>query len=98
MITLYSIVETLNDIINDSLGTLVLHKAVVPDLKFKAYKKFKYNLYLVHNKNKELILTYEITRNISLDKIEKEQEKCDLKFLSMLLNWTSSEAFNTFKS
>ena len=50
---LYDIIDAASSYIKD--GTLVLHKSMRIHPKFKIYKRFCYNLYIVKDKDKKLI-------------------------------------------
>lgn len=94
MIELYDIVESLSSMVDTERGALVLHRSMKVHPKFKVYKKFCYDLYLVKNKNeKTCILSYEETRNTYADDILPVWKEVNKKYLKKLMQWVASNEY-----
>lgn len=76
-------------------GTLVLHRSMKLHPKFKIYKRFCYDLYIVKNTESNLIFSFEETRNITFDEIEDTWHNCDKLYLRELIKWIAG---NEYKS
>lgn len=88
---LYDIIEELSGFLKN--GTLVLHKSFNVHNKFKAYKKFCYDLYYIENNEKTIVLQFEETKNISSNDIEDTWKICDKLFLKVLIKWVLSNNY-----
>lgn len=78
-------------------GTLVMHKSIVDHSRFKVYKKICYHLYHIVNKNKELVLSYEVLENLPSDQMIEAWNKHDKKFLVELIKWIDSDYYRMRK-
>lgn len=94
MINLEDIITAIN---NNTNTTLVLQQKMTLHPKFKIYKVFSYSLYRIDTKEKELLLDWSITKNVSMEDITKARIECDKQYLSILVNWLSSEEFRRLK-
>lgn len=83
---LYDIVNAMNTFIPKNKGMLVLHRSMKEHKKFKVYKTFEYNLWLV-TKGKENMLVSRFSESVNtpVDKIEETWENMDKKFLPSLI-------------
>lgn len=88
---LYDIIEELSSLLKE--GTLVLHKNFNIHSKFKAYKKFCYDLYYINNNEKTIVLQFEDTKNVSSNDIEDAWKVCDKLFLKALIKWILSNNY-----
>ena len=82
---LYDIVNAMNTFIPKNKGMLVLHRSMKEHKKFKIYKIFEYNLWLVKGKEKQLVSTLSESVNTPMDKIEETWKTVDKKFLPNLI-------------
>lgn len=91
---LNDIISALNTNIRPDVGTLVLHRSMIVHDKFKVYKNFKYDLYLVDkNKNKECIFTYNENKHTPANEIERVWQECDKLYLKVILKWVASNDY-----
>lgn len=93
---IYSLIEAASSLIDKNKGMLIIHRNMKVHPKFKVYKTFAYSIYLVKNKEKELLLEWETTKNTTDDIIEVWRD-ADKEFLPKLINWLSSESFIKLK-
>jgi hypothetical protein len=93
MIELNDIVESLSSNIKTEKGMLVLHRSMKVHPKFKVYKRFCYDLYLIKGKEKTLISSIEDVRNTPADDIIKVWNECDKAYLGKLLRWVTSDEY-----
>lgn len=94
MINLEDIITAIN---NNTNATLVLHQKMTSHPKFKIYKVFSYSLYRIDTKEKELLLDWSTTKNVSMEDVNKTKIECDKQYLSTLVNWLSSDNFRNLK-
>lgn len=90
----------LNDIIDAASsyikdGTLVLHKSIRIHPKFKIYKRFCYNLYIVKGKEKRLIFPFEETKNVTEDEMSSAWLSCDKLYLRELIKWIAGDEYKS---
>ena len=90
---LYDIVDAASANLKE--GTLVLHRSMKVHPKFKVYKRFCYDLYIVKNKEKTLLFSFEETKNITADEISIVWYGCDKLYLRELIKWIAG---NEYKS
>lgn len=93
MIGLEDIVETLSANVKTEKGILVLHRSMTVHPKFKVYKIFHYNLFLVKGNVKTLVLAHGETRNTPADDILKIWNECDKSYLSKLMKWVAGDEY-----
>jgi hypothetical protein len=89
----YDIVEAANKLINHSKGMIVLHRSIKQHPMFKVYKRFTYGIYLVKDGVGECIKSHEISINCPSNEMEDAWKKCDKEFLTVLVDWLSSNQF-----
>lgn len=89
---IYDVIESASKLVDKEKGILVLHRSMIPGA-VKAYKKFRYNLYLTKAKNKTLILSEEYIVNCRLDDLEKQWVKQDKVFLDKFMKYIVSDDF-----
>lgn len=97
---LYDIIEAASKLVDKSKGFLVLHRGVHVNPRFKVYKRYSYALYLVSNRDKndrECLLRYETEKNSPAENMDKDWKEQDMIFLSILIDWLSSEHFIKLK-
>lgn len=92
---LYDIVDAASSLLKE--GTLVLHRNMKVHPTFKVYKKFCYNLYKVNGKNKELLFTFEETKNTPADDIIKVWRECDKAYLEWFIKWLCGDEYKAMK-
>ena len=91
-------IEEIIDAINKvSNATLVLHRRMTVHPKFKVYKVYSYNLYRVDLPNKELVLEWSVTKNAPAEELGKAWNEADKEYLSILVNWLSSEKYKSMR-
>ena len=90
---LYDIIDAASSYIKD--GTLVLHKSMRIHPKFKIYKRFCYNLYIVKGKDKKLIFPFEETKNVTEDEISSTWLNCDKLYLRELIKWIAGDEYKS---
>ena len=99
---LVTILNAANENVDKSNGILVLHRSMREHPKFKVYKNFHYDLYLVKANNingkgkiadKELLIHRIIQKNAPADKIEEIWDECDFEFLSFFIKWLGTEQY-----
>lgn len=95
---IYDVIESVSKTLRNKKTILVLHRSMVPSQVVKAYKLFRYNLYLTEAKNKSLILSKEYRVNCRLDDIEKEWVKQDKKFLDEFMEYILSDEFKEVRN
>lgn len=88
------IIEAINKV---SKTTLILHRSMTVHPKFKIYKVYSYNLYRVDN-DKQLLLEWSVAKNTSSDTIGKCWDEADKEYLSILVNWLSSDKYKELKN
>lgn len=88
---IYDIIDAAS--INLNKKSLVLHKSMKVNSKFKIYKTFCYNLYKVSTDKKSLIHSYEETIKTSVDDIDNAWISCDKNYLNILIKWISSDEY-----
>lgn len=95
MIELHDVIEAANKHIDKSKGFLVLHKAVKLHPTFKVYKTYCYGLYLVNSVDPQgkCVLRHDVTKNSPSEDMNKDWEEQDKNFLSILIDWLSSQYF-----
>lgn len=94
MITLETIIRSINTLINNDNGVLVLYKEARQHPKFRIYKTVIYKLFLVKDtKNKTKVFTYEHVKKFSELNIEEAITECDMFFLPELLKWLTTNDF-----
>lgn len=94
---IYDLIEAASSLISKDKGMLVIHRNMKVHPKFKVYKTFSYSVYLVKNKEKELLLKWETTKNVS-DNIIEVWRDSDKEFLPKLIDWLSSGSFIKLKN
>lgn len=92
---LYDIVNAAGSLLKE--GTLVLHRSMKVHPTFKVYKRFCYDLYKVVNKNKELLFSFEETKNTPADDITKVWAECDKAYLGWFIKWVSGDEYKSMK-
>lgn len=97
MIELYDIIEAANATIPKSKGQLVLHRGFQVHPKFKVYKKFYYNLYLIHNSESTLIDSKEFTENVQSNDIDEIWKRCDKVYLISIIDWFTSNEYKKLR-
>jgi hypothetical protein len=95
MIELNDIVESLSSNIKTEKGILVLHRSMKLHSKFKVYKRFCYNLYLVKGNEKTLLSCIEEIRNVPAEDISEVWKECDKIYLDKLLRWAISDDYKS---
>lgn len=90
---LYDIVEAASSNIKN--GELVLHRSMKVHTKFKVYKRFCYDLYVVKGKEKTCIKSFEEVKNSPADDLVKVWNGCDKLYLRELIKWFASEEYKT---
>lgn len=90
---LYDIIDAASIYLKE--GTLVLHRSMKLHPKFKIYKKFCYNLYIVKNAEKSLIFSFEETKNTTSDEIENTWRNCDKLYLRELIKWIAGDEYKS---
>lgn len=93
MIRVEDVVEAIGKDLNK---TLVLHKSIRTHPTFKVYKIYTYSLYDI-SKDKTELLTLEISKNLSIERIEETWNDCDKRFIDALINWLSSDEYRRMK-
>jgi hypothetical protein len=88
------IIEAINKV---SKTTLILHRSMTVHPKFKIYKVYSYNLYRVDT-DKQLLLEWSVAKNTSSDTIGKCWDEADKEYLSILVNWLSSDKYKELKN
>lgn len=96
MMELHDVVNAVNTFIPKEKGMLVLHRNMQEHKKFKAYKIFNYNLWLVKGKEKEAVMSYSETVNTPMDKILETWNKMDKKFLVDLMSAAMYGKLNSY--
>ena len=76
-------------------GTLVLHRSMKIHPKFKVYKRFRYDLYIVKNKEKSLIFSFEETKNTPAEDMIKVWDDCDKLYLRELIKWIAGDEYKS---
>lgn len=89
------IIEAINKV---SKTTLVLHRSVTIHPKFKIYKVYSYKLYSIEDSNKQLLLEWNTTKNTYNEGISKCWNDADKEYLSILVNWLSSDKYKELKN
>ena len=89
---IYDIIESASKLVDKEKGILVLHRSMIPGV-IKAYKLFRYNLYLTKAKNKTLLLSDEYIVNCRLDDVDKQWVKQDKVFLDEFMKYIVSDKF-----
>ena len=87
------IIDAASSYIKD--GTIGLHKSMRRHRKFKIYKKFCYNLYIVKGKEKRLIFTIEETKNVTEDEISSVWLSCDKLYMRELIKWIAGDEYKS---
>lgn len=82
---LYDVIEAVNANIKN--GALIVHRNMKLHPKFKIYKTFYYDLYYAENKEATLVLSFEETKSVSIEEVDKAWEDCDRAFLSKFMKW-----------
>ena len=90
MIRVEDIVESIGKSLNK---TLVLHKSI---RTHQTYKIYTYSLYDISN-DKTKLLTLEISKNLSIERLEEAWDDCDKSFVDTLINWLSSDEYRRMK-
>lgn len=95
---IYDIINTLESLIqeNNDKVSLVLHRNMKANA-IPVYKTFSYTLYLIHNKEKKIILQRESSVRCPSEKIEEAWEKEDLSFVFQILKWMNSETYKKLR-
>jgi hypothetical protein len=93
MIELYDVIEALSTNVKTEKGILVLHRSMKVHPKFKVYKRFCYDLYLVKGKEKTLIFSFEEVKNTPADDLIKIWNECDKLYLKKLMGWVASNEY-----
>lgn len=94
MMELYDIVEASSKLVPKDKGALVLHRSIREHPKFKVYKKFCYDLYLVKGSSKEVQLHWDASINCPADDMLKIWNAQDKEFLgTFLIPWIASDLF-----
>lgn len=93
MIRVEDIVEAIGKNLNK---TLVLHKSIRTHPTFKVYKIYTYSLYDI-SKDKIKLLTLEISKNLSIERLGEAWNNCDKKFVDTLINWLSSNEYRRMR-
>lgn len=93
MIRVEDVVEAIGKNLNK---TLVLHKSIRTHPTFKVYKIYTYSLYDI-SKDKTKLLTLEISKNLSIERLEEAWSDCDKRFIDALINWLSSDEYRRMK-
>lgn len=94
---IYNLIEAASSLVDKDKGMLIIHRNMKVHPKFKVYKTFSYSIYLVKNKQKELLLEWETTKNVS-ESIMEVWKDSDIEFLPKLIDWLSSESFIKLKN
>lgn len=68
MIYIDDIIDAINSFTKD---TLVLHRKMSTHPKFKVYKIYSYELYKVSSTSNELLLNWDITKNVPAEELKK---------------------------
>lgn len=89
MIELYDIIDIICKITKKNL---VLHRTITAHHKFKIYKVFSYRLFDVAD-HKNIILKFDIIKNITLDNVYSTWKECDKLYLEKLIKWLLSNDF-----
>lgn len=90
MISIDDIMDAINSF---TKANLVLHRKMVVHPKFKVYKIYSYNLYKVTKDENELLLNWDITKNVPVEELKNAWVEADKEFLSILFNWLSSDKY-----
>lgn len=85
------IIDTLSKVINK--GTLILHKSLSINQKFKAYKTFCYDLYYRNDNKSTLVLSYNDTKNVSSNDIDEAWKVYDKIYLEILIKWILTDEY-----
>lgn len=93
MIKVEDIVEAIGKNLNK---TLVLHKSIRTHPTFKVYKIYTYVLYDI-SKSKIELLTLEVSKNLSIERLEEAWNDCDRRFIDALVSWVSSDEYRRIK-
>lgn len=86
---IHNIITAINNTLN-SEKFFVLHRSVCPHIKFKVYKNFDYNLYLINGANKDLQCSFTYTLKAPEEDLNNTWEQCDIMFVSDLIKWLDS--------
>lgn len=95
--TIYDIVDTVNEVLNIENTSLVLHKNIQMHPKVKVYKIFNYNLYLV-GKTTECVLSLSETKNAPSADLNEAWEEMDNAFCKKLLYWLTTDEFKQLQN
>lgn len=90
---LYDIVDAASLYLKE--GILVLHRSMKVHPKFKVYKRFCYDLYIVKNKEKSLIFSFEETKNTPAEDMVKIWDDCDKLYLRELIKWIAGDEYKS---
>lgn len=88
---LYLKMDWIYNVVEATDPSLVLHRNMTVHPIIKAYKVFRYSVYLA--KSKTEVFSVLFNKNISLDEVGSTWEECDKEFLKAYMKWATSDIF-----
>lgn len=74
-------------------GHLVLHKSIETHPTIKIFKHYKYDVFFVNDKHKEIVINTSYKGRLANAEIESIEHKLDIQLSTLMFEWIGSDTY-----